>query len=405
MGALLGIVVIAYSYSLTTLLQIADLNTPLAYVSLVPADRLDAGGRPQPTAQPEPAIHDRQTDYIIGIPLMVAALMRQPLSSRQVVRHVLGVADRPAHAAVLRGRRRRRHLRGAGAVAPEGRHRVPPPGLAVSLHTVLLRVLDASTSTTLFGIAQVVHVMHVATPVASGRQRRLLGSAQRARLRLSVVSACSGMNSIVGFLLVGVAFAAVVRGPLGAQDSVAGRGHGPVLGHQPRAAHPHLLGGPAEGEDFAIDVLHPYIGLVTFSLGVVDHDPVHQAAGTSSGTTAEFGRCKRPRRRSPSGRATGTSTFGGAEGVSGSGDRPGARDPRRVQQRRPAVLQPRGQRGGETEADSYIDRSRAPVGWTSRYETTYTWAEPLFGEGSIWNRYELYSRHRGRSAGPDRGGR
>ena len=36
MGALLAVVVIAYSYSLTTLLQLADLNTPLAYVSLVP---------------------------------------------------------------------------------------------------------------------------------------------------------------------------------------------------------------------------------------------------------------------------------------------------------------------------------------------------------------------------------
>ena len=30
----------------------------------------------------------------------------------------------------------------------------------------------------------------------------------------SVVSACSGVNSVVGFLLVGSAFAAVVRGPM-----------------------------------------------------------------------------------------------------------------------------------------------------------------------------------------------
>ena len=35
-GGILGIVVVAYNYSLTTLLQLADLNTPLAYVSLVP---------------------------------------------------------------------------------------------------------------------------------------------------------------------------------------------------------------------------------------------------------------------------------------------------------------------------------------------------------------------------------
>ena len=30
-----------------------------------------------------------------------------------------------------------------------------------------------------------------------------------------------------------------------------------------------------------------------------------------------------------------------------------------------------------------------PVGWTSRYESTFNWAAPLFGENSIWNRYEL----------------
>ena len=36
MTALLGAVVVAYNYSLTTLWQLAGLNTPLAYVGLVP---------------------------------------------------------------------------------------------------------------------------------------------------------------------------------------------------------------------------------------------------------------------------------------------------------------------------------------------------------------------------------
>ncbi len=46
---------------------------------------------------------------------------------------------------------------------------------------------------------------------------------------------------------------------------------------------------------------------------------------------------------------------------------------------------------GEAKLSSYIDHPVAPVGWRSTYETTYTWAEPLFGEGSIWSRYELYT--------------
>jgi hypothetical protein len=44
---------------------------------------------------------------------------------------------------------------------------------------------------------------------------------------------------------------------------------------------------------------------------------------------------------------------------------------------------------GESKLISYVDGPVTPIGWTSRYETTYTWAEPLFGEGSVWNRYIL----------------
>ena len=42
-----AVTIIAYSYSLTTLVQLADLNSPLAYVSLVPVDRPDSRRRQQ----------------------------------------------------------------------------------------------------------------------------------------------------------------------------------------------------------------------------------------------------------------------------------------------------------------------------------------------------------------------
>ena len=74
MGALLAVTIIAYNYSLLTLLQLADLNSPLAYVSLVPIIALILAAVNSRPSQPEPAIHDRQTDYIVGLPLMVGAL-------------------------------------------------------------------------------------------------------------------------------------------------------------------------------------------------------------------------------------------------------------------------------------------------------------------------------------------
>src|ERR1700722_2687688 len=67
MGALVAVTVIAYSYSLTTLLQLADLNSPLAYVSLVSFIALILAGINSRPRHPEPAIHDRQTDYIVGV--------------------------------------------------------------------------------------------------------------------------------------------------------------------------------------------------------------------------------------------------------------------------------------------------------------------------------------------------
>ncbi len=44
---------------------------------------------------------------------------------------------------------------------------------------------------------------------------------------------------------------------------------------------------------------------------------------------------------------------------------------------------------GESKLVSYLDQPVAPVGWTDRFEATYTWAQPLFGDGSTWNRYLL----------------
>ena len=45
---------------------------------------------------------------------------------------------------------------------------------------------------------------------------------------------------------------------------------------------------------------------------------------------------------------------------------------------------------GAPKLEAYIADPVTPVGWTSGYAATFEWATPLFGEGSIWNRYELY---------------
>ena len=260
--------IIAYSYSLTTLLQLADLNTPLAYVSLVPLISLMLAVVYSRPRRAEPAIHDRQTDYIIGIPLMVVALLINRLLP----------AKWSAMFWVWRMDLFTLPFFVAGAVAVIFGVRVLwrqkwSIGFLLLAWTwpwsnVLLGLLNAFTSATLFAMNRIVNVTHLATldgPLSGGVFSVVTTTES---FSLSVVSACSGVSSVVGFLLVGTAFLFVVRGPL--LRKALWLVGGMLLLWTINLGRITLIfwAGEKYGEHFAIDVLHPFIGLVTFSLGV-----------------------------------------------------------------------------------------------------------------------------------------
>jgi hypothetical protein len=46
---------------------------------------------------------------------------------------------------------------------------------------------------------------------------------------------------------------------------------------------------------------------------------------------------------------------------------------------------------GQAKLTAYIQGPVAPSGWSAQYETSYGWAKPLFGDDSVWNRYQLRS--------------
>src|SRR5713101_7068661 len=70
----LGAIVFAYQYSLTTLVRGLSLDTPLAYLGLVPFIALALASARGASRRAEPDINDRYVDYIIGIPFMAVAL-------------------------------------------------------------------------------------------------------------------------------------------------------------------------------------------------------------------------------------------------------------------------------------------------------------------------------------------
>jgi exosortase/archaeosortase family protein len=393
MASLLGIVIIAYSYSLSTLLQLADLNTPLAYVSLVPLISLILAAVNSQPIRPEPSIHDRQTDYIVGLPLMGAALL---------VNYLLP-AKLSAMFWVWRIDLLTLPFFVAGAVAVIFGVRVLwRQKLAVGFlilawpypyTTVLLGVLNAFTTATLYGMNKIVGVAHLAKLVGSLSGGVFSVVHNGHAFNLSIVSACSGASSVVGFLLVGTAFAATVRGPW--IRKILWLIGGMVLLWAINLGRITLIfwAGQHYGEHFAIAVLHPFIGLVTFTVGVgimilfIKPIGLHLNIGEA---------------RKASGDGVPASSKGAVRAAMG---------PMAVPKVYLAVvvvlilgvlvgfsnvgLQTYNlvaNVAGESKLVSYVDSPVAPVGWTSRYETTYTWAQPLFGEGSVWDRYVLTAR-------------
>jgi len=388
LGALFGAIVVAYGYSLLTLLQNAEMQTPLAYVSLVPAISLALAvvyGRPE---RAEPAIHDRQLDYIVGVPLIATAmamnlLLPTKLSAMFWVWRIdllslpLFVAGLVAVLFGVRVLWRQKFAIGYLALA------WPWP-----YTTVLLRVLDASTSTTLAGLRVVLRIVPVAKPVLSG-DGSLFDVVHNGRaFPIGIVSACSGINGIVGFLLIGAAFVGVVRGPW--SRKLAWLVVGMLFLWFINLARLVLIFwvGKMWGENIAINVLHPFVGLVTFSIGVAIMAaairPMGMVIGKRGPPEGGDGGVKVANGRRVQGVPAVPKVFVAiaivavATLVLGVADF-GLRSYNLV-----------ANAAGEPKLLAFRAAPTAPQGWRYRISNQYDWAKPLFGDDSTWLRYTFF---------------
>jgi len=388
-AVLLLAVLLAYNYSLSTLLQNAGLETPLAYVSLVPAIALALAALRAKPLRAEPAIHDRQVDYIIGVPLVAFALAANLLLPGKLSAMFwvwrIDLLTLPFFV--------------AGAVAIIFGVRVLwRQKLAVCYlflgwpypySSVLLKVLDAFTAATLFAIKEIVKVLPVATAAASPDGTLFVVVHQGRAFPLSVVSACSGVNSVVGFLLIGSAFGAIVRGPI--LRKALWLVGGMLFLWCINLGRITLIfwAGRTWGENVAINILHPFIGLLTFSAGVVVLVLLIRPLGMHLGIE--------PR----------------------TVDTPLARPASRTARKRASLAVPKvyaaiavvmvaaivlglsnlglktynlvADASGRAKLAAYISAPVAPSGWAWRRIATYNWAKPLFGDTSVWDRYVLRS--------------
>ena len=269
MGVLLGAVLIAYNYSLSTLLQTIDEQTPLAYISLVPAIALALAAVRARPLKPEPPIYDRQVDYAIGIPLILTAVaINEFLPARMSALYWFYRVDLFSLPIFV-----------AGAVAIIFGCRVLwRQKLAIAFlflawpypyEKYLLGVLNAFTDVTTLAVEKIALWTHLATPLVTSDNALFTVNHHGKTFDLSIVSACSGVNGVIGFLLVGSAFAAIVRGPI--VRKVLWLAGGMILLFALNLGRITFIffAGREWGESIALNVFHPFIGLVLFCVGVL----------------------------------------------------------------------------------------------------------------------------------------
>jgi exosortase/archaeosortase family protein len=261
-------VIVAYQTSLWSLVRGITVDTPLAYLGLVPLIAAVLGfvlARPRPG---EPEIHDRMVDRIVGIPMIAIALaalillpprmsvvywlwridlLTMPLFVAGVITLLFGV---------------RMLWRTKAAVLFLFLAWPMPARWAVT------SLLDFLTNLTARAVRFIVGIVPLASPVMGDDASFLIPHGVEG-FRVQIASACSGANGLVGFLLLAGAVSLVLRGSRWRKLAWLGVGSLFMVVLNVIRILLILLVGRFAGETASIDVLHPGVGLLTFNVGVV----------------------------------------------------------------------------------------------------------------------------------------
>ncbi len=258
---------VCYHTSLWSLVRGLTVDTPLAYLGLVP---FVAGGlgwflsRPQ---RGELDIHDRHLDYIVGVPLiavsLVALVVLPPRMGTVYWLYRIDLLTMPLFVA------------GAIALAFGVRMlwRVRAAVLflflawPVPLRAVVTRMLEPTAELTAKGVGKLMSIVPLATP-AKG-DGITFQVEHGAGFLVTIASACSGANGLVGFLLVGGALALAMDGSRARKIAWLATGTALVWVFNLARIVAILAVGKFFGERAAIDILHPYVGLLSFNIAAV----------------------------------------------------------------------------------------------------------------------------------------
>jgi exosortase/archaeosortase family protein len=257
----------------------------------------------------------------------------------------------------------------------------PLPYLALLEH-----ILDAFTQATAAAVEHVNGVAGIAAAVPGSEDSRYLVAHGSNQFVVSVASACSGVNSLVGFAVVGVAALWFIRGTV--LRRVAWLVFGGILVWALNVARilAVLLVARLLGEHAAFDILHPAAGIIALNLAFLialwllprfklrrrRHDDDDEIIDTPLARTAPAAEQATSLRLAPrvvlvfaaaTALALADSQLQGvASGFDGTG--------------RPAVA-------------AFADRPLVGRDWKIRTVQEIGWATPYYGRQSSWVRYRL----------------
>jgi exosortase/archaeosortase family protein len=268
-----SLVAVTYHYSLFTLIRGLTLQTPLAYLALVPIGSVllvwvahaqgrfvDVRARVLPL---DFALGRAVGVVLLLVALTIAVLLPASLGARFWL-YRLDLLSLPFFVAglvaVLFGVRRLWAVKSAVAFLLLA--------WPVPYGLLLGSWLDAFTDLTAAAVRAVNSVLPAARSVETVPDLFIVDHAGESFV-VSVSSACSGVNSLVGFILIGIALLSVVRGSLARRIVWLGSGLTIVWLLNVARIELVLAAGALFGPGIALDVLHPVAGLLVFNLGVI----------------------------------------------------------------------------------------------------------------------------------------
>ena len=268
-AAALGLVLLCYWTSLWSLLRGVTVDTPLAYLGLVPVIAAGLGYTMARPRADEPEIHDRHIDRIVGVPLIAAALVALVLlPARMSTMYWLWRIDlltMPLFVAgvisLLFGIRMLWRTKTAVLLLLLA--------WPIPFRWAVTVLLEHLADLTAVAVRAVVGVVPLAQPVAGDGISFLVPHGSGPGFRVQIASACSGANGLVGFLLVASAVAVAMTGSRARKAAWLAAGCALVLALNVFRILLILGVGRFAGQTASIDVLHPTVGLVTFNAGVL----------------------------------------------------------------------------------------------------------------------------------------